>query len=136
MVYLETSALAKLYIVEAESTQVESLVERRQPWLYTSRVTYAEVLSLLARCLREKRIGHGDYGRQKRRFLRDWNALHIVELTAFCLAPVERVIETYALRGFDAVHLSSALLVGVPWFACFDSRLRKAAQAEGLAAVP
>lgn len=136
MVYLETSALAKLYIVEAESTQVRSIVERSQPWLYTSRVTYAEVLSLLARCAREGRISRRDFLRQKQTFLRDWNVFHVVELTAACLAPAERFIEQHALRGFDAIHLCAALYLGNPEFACFDSRLRKAAAAEGLAVIP
>lgn len=136
MVYLETSALAKLYVVEAESTEMRAIVERSQPWLYTSRVSYAEVLSLLARCFRERRISRGDYQRQRRTFLRDWNVLHVVELTSSSLAPAARIIERHALRGFDAVHLCSALSLGTPGFACFDSRLRKAAEAEGLDVVP
>ena len=136
MVYLETSALAKLYVVEAGSPDVVSLAERGRPWLYTSRVTYTEVLSLLARCFREGRIRRADYQRQKRTFLRDWANLHMVELTVGSLTPAERVIEQHALRGFDAIHLCSALLLGTPEFACFDTRLRRAAQTEGLAVLP
>ena len=45
--------------------------------------------------------------------------------------------ERRALRGFDAIHLASALEVeeltsAVPSFCCFDDRLREAAAAEGL----
>ncbi len=136
MLYLETSALAKLYLLEAGSAEVARTIERSQPWLYTSRVTYPEVLSLLGRCVRERRISRVDYCRQKEVFLRNWTSLHVIELTASCLAPAERIIEQYALRGFDAVHLCCALTLGTPEFACFDARLRRAAKAEGLSLTP
>lgn len=136
MLYLGTSALAKLYVTEAESAQMGSVVEPHQPWLYTSRVTYAEVLSLLARIYREGRMGRAAYQRQKLKFLREWSVFHAVELTQASLAPAERIIGRYALRGFDAIQLCSALSLGTPEFACFDSRLRLAAKAEGLAVVP
>lgn len=70
---------------------------------------------------------------------------HIVEVTATSWAPsllppslagVERIIEQHALRGFDAIHLCAALSLGTPEFACFDTRLRKAAEAEGLGVIP
>lgn len=136
MVYIETSALAKRYVAEAESARVEAIIERAGPWLYTDRITYAEILSLLARSLRDRRMGRDDYRRQQRRFLRDWESLHLVELTAECLRPAGRIIERHQLRGFDAVHLCSALLLGAPEFACFDDRLKAAARAEGLAVIP
>jgi hypothetical protein len=34
------------------------------------------------------------------------------------------------------VHLCAALWIGRPLFACFDTRLRAAAEAEGLTPVP
>jgi len=136
VVYLETSAVAKLYLLEADSAEAQSAVNRHQPWLYTSRITYAEVLSVLARCLREGRIRRAEYQRQKRTFLRDWAAFHIVELTADCLAAAARLTERHALRGFDTIHLCSALLLPTPEFACFDPRLRKAAEGEGLTVIP
>jgi hypothetical protein len=52
------------------------------------------------------------------------------------LAPAEKLIETHGLRGFDAVHLCAALWIGKPLFACFDARLRAAAQSAGLTPVP
>jgi predicted nucleic acid-binding protein len=86
--------------------------------LATSRVSYAEVLSM--------RVS----------FLDDWNAMIVVELTAEVLLEAGRVIETHGLRGLDAIHLCSALWIGQPAFACFDDRLRGAAAAEGLTLAP
>ena len=42
MLYLDTSALAKLYLAEPDSRDVEKLVERHEPWLFTSVLTMTE----------------------------------------------------------------------------------------------
>jgi predicted nucleic acid-binding protein len=136
VLYLDTSALAKLYIAEPESQLMSKTVEVNSSWLATSRVTYAEVLSVLARCLRANRLSPAAYRLQKKAFLDDWSAMFVVELTVDVLSEVARVIERHGLRGLDAIHLCSALWVGRPSFACFDDRLRSAAVAEGLPLAP
>ncbi len=132
MLYLDSSALAKLYLVEPESPAMETTIRANSPWITTSRVTYAEIFSVLARCQRDRRISPASYKTQKKAFLADWETFHIVELTAAVLSDAARQIERHALRGFAAIHLCSALWIGRPLFACFDDRLRDAAVAEGL----
>jgi len=132
VLFLDSSALAKLYLVEPESPSVEKMFRDNSPWIATSRVTHAEIFSVLARCQRDRRITPASYKTQKKSFLSDWNTFHIVELTAAVLSDAGRQIERHALRGFDAIHLCSALWIGQPFFACFDDRLRNAAAAEGL----
>ena len=56
MVYLDTSALAKLYIIEPGGEAMQSLAEANENMLSTSVATFAEVFSVLARSAREKRI--------------------------------------------------------------------------------
>lgn len=136
MLYLDTSALVKLYIREPGSREVEALVKENEPWVLTSLVAFAETFSMLLWSLREGRITSPVYQRQERTFLADWEAWHVVGLSQPLLRPVERLIERYGLRGFDAIHLCTALSVGHPEFACFDARLRAAAGAEGLPVVP
>jgi predicted nucleic acid-binding protein len=132
VLYLDTSALAKLYLAEPESLSVERMIRANSPWVATSRVTYAEIFSVLARCQRDRRISQASYKIQKKAFLSDWNTFHIVELTAAVLSDAGLHIERHALRSFDAIHLCSALWIGQPSFACFEDRLRRAAVAEGL----
>jgi len=132
VLYLDTSALAKLYLAEPDSGTVGSLVRASSPWITTSRVTYAEVLSVLTRCRRDNRLSPAAYKLQKKAFLADWDDIHIIELTGTVLSGADGLIDRHALRGFDAIHLCSALWVGQPSFACFDDRLRIAAAAEGL----
>ena len=136
MLYLDTSALARLYLAEPESQLVSKTLAVNSSWLATSRVTYAEVLSVLARCLRANRLSPAAYKLQKKAFLDDWSAMIVVELTPEVLAHSACLIERHGLRGLDAIHLCSAMWVGRPSFACFDDRLRSAAAAEGLPLAP
>ena len=136
MLYLDTSALVKLYLIEADGEGIASTVHANSEWLFTTVVTYAETVATLARALREKRIARANYNRQMRAFQSDWNAVHVIELTPAVLARAPELIERHRLRGFDAIHLCSALWIGAPDFACFDTRLRDAAAAEGLTVLP
>lgn len=50
---------------------------------------------------------------------------------------IERLVREYPLRGFDAIHLSSTLMIktsgNIPiQFACFDRALNETALKEGL----
>lgn len=125
MLYLDTSALAKLYVREPETSEVRRLVDANSGLVFTSIVTYAEMLAVLARCRKERRLAETV-----------WRSLHVVGLDERVLAPAEELIEAHGLRGFDAVHLCAALWIGSPLLACFDARLRAAAQSSGLTPVP
>ena len=68
---------------------------------------------------------------------RDLGHFVVVELSAKVAKRAGDLAQRRALRGFDAIHLASALemeaLTGAaPRFWCFDDRLRAAAVAEGL----
>ncbi len=59
------------------------------------------------------------------------------EVTDDLNEPIDRIVANYPLRGFDAIHLASALMIHerIPEhfvFACFDRMLIQAAQTEGL----
>ncbi|MFC1534586.1 hypothetical protein ACFLZG_07635 [Thermodesulfobacteriota bacterium] len=54
---------------------------------------------------------------------------------------IDRVIGRHQLRGFDAIHLASAIVTheNIPCdflFACFDDRLAHAARSEDLETLP
>ncbi len=54
---------------------------------------------------------------------------------------IHKVIASHALRGFDAIHMASALVIGSAvsdefLFACYNDRLNHAARAEGLQTLP
>lgn len=136
MLYLDSTVLVKLYLHEPESAAADALVRLGGDWLFTSIITKAEVLAALVRANRDRRLGVHGYGAAKAAFLQEWETFQRVDVTSKTLLPAERLIERHGLRGFDATHLCTALLVGYPDFACFDNRLRAAAAAEGLRVVP
>jgi uncharacterized protein YcbX len=64
-----------------------------------------------------------------------------VEVTDELNEVIERLVGIHPLRGFDAIHLASAVLLNEKLpedflFACFDERLAQAARREGLKVFP
>lgn len=136
--YLDTSALVKLYVLEAGSEVVADRVARA-PLVATSRVAYPEARAALARRQREGALTAADVGRAVRDLRRDLDAFVVVELTPPVAFRAGDLAEAHALRGLDGIHLASALELGqltgsLPAFLAFDSRLGAAAAAERLPA--
>jgi len=138
MLYLDSSALVKVYAIESGHEEVEALLKEHAGFLLTSIVAYAEVLSALSRAHRSGRMTDGEYAASKSRFRQNWKEILVIQLREDVLTDAERLIDSYGLRGFDAVHLCSAMWLDELRlsFACFDQRLRAAATAEGLTVVP
>jgi uncharacterized protein len=134
--YLDTSALIKRFVNEKGSTLAQSLVEQSGP-VATASIAYAEVFSGLTRKLRERHLSKSLYDLACRQFDRDWPAYIRVELNKEILFLARDLIQRHPLRGFDAVHLASALslrnaLAERITFVAADGRLLKAAESEKL----
>ncbi len=104
----------------------------------TSRVAYPEARAAFARRGRARGITAASLSRIVSALDRDFDRLVVVELNASLAKGAGDLATRLALRGFDAIHLASALelekLAGSrASFLCFDDRLRNAALAEGLA---
>ena len=136
MNYFDTSALIKRFIEEPGSNRVDRVLAR-DPILATSKVAYAEVHAGLARKLREKALTTAAYRKTSRAFDGDWRAYVRVDLVDALLLSVRDLVRRHPLRGFDAIHLASALRLQeqlgeeVRIIAC-DDRLLTAAREEGL----
>jgi len=138
IVYLDTSALVKLYVEEEGSARVRKAVNSAEESI-TSVVAYAESRAALARARRERMLTPQSHRAAVAAFDADWGALAIVRLEEELARRAGALAEKHALPGFDAIHLASALasISGVEGaaFACFDERLGKAARREGLRAI-
>jgi len=140
ILYLDTSALVKLYVREVGSVRVRNWL-KRATGAATSVVAYAEARAAFARL---HRGGHTNPRRHRERVAQlniDWESIMRVELTASVLRLAGETAETYELRGFDSIHLASALWLRnrteIPCaFAVFDQRLRDGAVRAGLALLP
>lgn len=136
LLYLDTSALIKLYIEEPGSAEVWAKVADAQI-VATSRVAYVEARAGMARKRREGEWSAEEYQRLLKDFTQDWENYFIIEVTEGLTRLGGELTGRYPLRGFDAIHLASAILLrnrthGVLFFCCFDTRLSEAARAEGL----
>jgi predicted nucleic acid-binding protein len=140
MLYLDASALVKCYGEEAGALDTVDLIDAAE-LVATSLVTRVEVASAFARAVREGlfrpktgREAHAAFGAE-------WDALIQVPVTGRVLARAEAAVWDFALRGYDAVQLASALIwqerVGrAVTLATFDGRLARAAASSGITAWP
>jgi predicted nucleic acid-binding protein len=139
MLYLDTSALVKLYVDEADSRDTRTRVANADT-VATSRVAYPEARAAFARRRREGGITKSALARVTSALDRDLDRFVIVELSAKVARRAGELAERRQLRGFDAIHLASALELGEltaaePGFLCYDLALREAAAEEGLPAL-
>ncbi len=135
--YLDTSALVKLYAEEEGSDLVRQGV-RESDLIATSLLSYAETRSALAKKSRTRDISRATLTRCKRDFERDWLRLHRLPVDEPLVRKAGEMAEQHALRALDALHLATAdslqaTLRDAVTFACFDEALNAAAEAHGLA---
>ncbi len=136
ILYLDTSSLVKLYVEEDESSKVDALVKLSEVTA-TSIIAYAEARAAFARRFREKAFEKVTYDRIKEHFDGDWARYFILNVTGDLVGLAGDLAEKHSLRGFDSIHLASALtlrrtLDSPLIFSCFDDRLEKAAVSEHL----
>ncbi|HXG22836.1 MAG TPA: type II toxin-antitoxin system VapC family toxin [Methylomirabilota bacterium] len=134
--YLDTSALVKRYYEENGSAWVHSLFQPENV-LMASRVAYAELLAALARKRREKEITETNFTHAAESFQQKWKEFVVAEVMEAVFTDLLTLVKRHPLRGFDAIHLCTAL-----WFrkrpkadilfACADRNLLTAAETEGL----
>ena len=136
MLYLDTSALVKLYVDEPKSEAVKKSVGQADA-VATSLLAYAEARAAFARASREGKFAPQVYRRIIGAFEEDWNRYVAVEVTDILVKAAGRLAESRELRGYDALHLASAVSLqnqaSVPvTFMAFDRQLMTAAKLEGL----
>lgn len=104
--------------------------------IVTSTVTYAEARAGLARRLREADFTERDYRAIVAALDVDWVTFDRLQVSHHLAYLAGQLAERYALRGYDAIHLASALRLaerlGNLHFVAFDRRLTNAAQEAGL----
>ncbi len=135
ILYLDTSALVKLYLSE-EGSEATRLAAAASDEKVTSPIAYAELRSALSRKLRMKELSEQAFRRHKSDFERDWEVLTKSALDRFTIRRAADLVELFPLKAYDAIHLASAEMVqqgarSAVTFACFDSGLSRSAAALG-----
>jgi predicted nucleic acid-binding protein len=140
ILYLDTSALVKLYVDEDGSDIVRRCIEQASV-VSTSKIAFVEARSAFARAKREKIIKSAVYQQIVDRLHYDWKRYMIVEISDGLVVAAGELVEEFSLRGFDAIHLASALFLQqqtghTVLAACWDARLWEALKKAGLEIVP
>jgi predicted nucleic acid-binding protein len=129
--YLDTSALLKLYVAEPAAEVVRRGREEAAR-VATSCVTYVEARAALARRLREGVLAPDAHQQAVADLDGDWERYDRLVADDDLARLAGALAERCALRGFDAVQLASALQLhnerGDVRFLAFDSRLVEAAR--------
>lgn len=135
VLYLDTSSLVKLYVEEEGSADVAALL-RKATAAATSMIAYAEARAAFARRFREGSVSRRSYKRLLSSFEKDWINYLQVKVSHNLIRLAGDLAEKYALRGFDAIHLSSAVFLMKSnvrvMFLCYDDKLQKASVREKL----
>lgn len=139
--YFDTSALVKLYVEETGSELLKAYT-RESPLVATSRVAYAEARAAFARAWHEGILGDQEYQEVVFNFKKEWPAFFALAVSDSVLQCVDVLIDKYCLRGFDALHLASAVVLS-RWnegekilVGCWDARLWDCYQQEGFSLLP
>jgi predicted nucleic acid-binding protein len=136
ILFCDTSALLKLYIVETGSAALKALIADAEA-VAVCRIAWAEAHAALSRRAREVPQDAALIEQAKRALAADWPRFVVLEIDQAQVELAGEYADTFALRGYDSIQLAAAFEAGriaqTPiHFACFDARLNKAAKVLGL----
>jgi uncharacterized protein len=129
--YLDSSALVKLYIQETGS---DAVLERSRgaSEIGLGIMAYPEVISCFNRLLREARLDEKDYRKLKRELRLDLDGAAILGLTASIIETAVRCLELEPVRAADALHVASAREFDATLFLSSDRPQCRAAERFGI----
>jgi predicted nucleic acid-binding protein len=140
ILYLDASALVKRYVAEPGTPEIErSLIDAKV--VGTSLISRAETAAALAKAIRVGTLTHEAARSALQVFRSEWLNLVRIQATETLIARADALAWEFGLRGYDAVHLASALL----WqdglgkqvtMATFDQQLWHATSKCGLVPFP
>ncbi len=134
-VYCDANIVIAIFVRETSSPRIQSWVADPSVGVVISDLTVLEFTSAISRLIRERKLDSIEARSILSRF-EFWRAAlgRPLTITRQMFALARTIVEDAALgvRGPDALHLALLQVTGLP-FATFDARLRRAADAIGLA---
>ena len=113
VLYLDSSALAKLYLREneAQRQQVVALADAADE-VASSAIAFTEVASAFSRNFHEARLSETQYWEHFNDFEQDWQSVTQIAVAPLVSSRASQLLKAQArLRAMDAIHLASALIV-------------------------
>lgn len=140
--YLDASAWVKRYYQETGTTWVQDLFAQNQVIACAS-LGLIEVMATLARKRKAREIDLPSFEQKAHELEEDWGRFIQVQLTAEVVDLAKKLARERAIRGADAVHLASALVLQGRFveeddrlvFVASDRELKEAAKISDLAVI-
>jgi predicted nucleic acid-binding protein len=140
ILYLDSSALVKIYVEEAGSDKVRQAVERAAV-SGTSQVSRVESIAAFKKLTRKGALPLEKADACVKALRSDWSDLFQLEVQTYIVDSAAALAWDLDLRGNDAIQLASALrwkkeTSSEVTFASWDSKQREAARTVGLSTIP
>lgn len=129
--YVDTSTLLKLVVDEEGSDRAGVIWSSAQSVAAVSLIE-VEARSALAAAVRAGRLRPDQHTGVTTELGALISDLYLVEVTRTLIADAAQLAEVDGLRGYDAVHLAAALMIGAVVLSSADSALCHAAERHGL----
>jgi predicted nucleic acid-binding protein len=141
IIYLDTSALVKRYLREADSEQVVTLLNETDHLFGSVVITQVEMAATFQRAVRMEAASPKLAAEVWEDFLDHWQAFTRLRIFAGTIERASEIAWKYDLRGYDSLHLAAALLwqetLGMQiTLATFDRELWAAGQRAGMLSWP
>lgn len=139
ILFCDTSALLKLFVHE-EHTEAVVAAAAAADAVAVSRLAWPEFMSALARRARESPRDAPALAQARAEWVARWTDFVVVEVNQPLVELAGDYAEAFALRAYDSVQLAALQTLRLQSgedlrFACFDSRLVKAAAVLGVAGI-
>ncbi len=108
IVYIDSSALVKRYVMEDRSVEVQKIIVEAEA-LGTCVISRTEVTAALSKAVRTKVITRPAAAEALSSFVADWDSMIRIQLSESLCSRAARIAWDLSLRGYDAVHLATAL---------------------------
>ena len=137
MIFCDTSAIAKLYLVEKESTSMRAKLETEDQ-VFVSELVRAELMSVFHRQLRERKWTRDNFMTAVRQFTNDdlggfWTWLPLDAMIIEAAAKIYTTLpDTVFLRSADCLHLVTAMHHSFSEIYTYDTHQTAAATSLGL----
>ncbi len=129
--YVDTSSVLKL-VIDEQGSEEAGLIWDRSDAIASASLVIVEGVAALAAATRGGRLSSPQHRRAKRNLSALIDEMSLVQVTEGLVVEASVLAEEEALRGYDAVHLASALLIDAALLTSADSDLCEAASRRGL----
>jgi hypothetical protein len=131
LVFFDTSAFVKRYINEPGTDKVLEWCDKATE-IGLAGIALPEIISAFCRLQREAKITDTQYRQLKSLLMADIEDAALCDLAPAVLAQAVSSLENNVLRGMDAIHIGSAVILKADVFVSSDKRQCEAAGRAGL----